>query len=95
VQLLLLAHGDAEARLKLAEPSAYVLDAESRVAKPLAVDSEQVPALAAVASTGEAFGDKGEWKRLLLQIQPAVLSFVPKFRLSSPFPTHLGRDVND
>jgi peroxiredoxin len=79
VQLLLLAHGDAEANRKLAEehglkcpillykdakvpeplanlgtPSAYLLDAEGRAGKPLAVGSEQVTALAEEAAKEEA-----------------------------------------
>jgi peroxiredoxin len=88
VQLLLLAHGEADANRKLAEehglkcpillykdakapeplanvgtPSAYLLDAEGRVAKPLAVGSDKVPALAAEA-TNEGVVAEGKSKRL-------------------------------
>lgn len=90
VQLVLLAHGEAEANRKLAEehgltcpillyrgkkvpeplahlgtPSAYLLDAECRVMKPVAIGSEDVPVLAEEAAKEEApsAGESGS-KRL-------------------------------
>ncbi|MFO1433547.1 MAG: TlpA disulfide reductase family protein [Candidatus Competibacteraceae bacterium] len=94
IELVLAAHGDAEANRKLAEenglnatillqkdtqtvaafqglgtPVAYLLDEEGRVAKPLAVGADKVPALAR-----EAVGYSAETERAIPSAQAVPTS---------------------
>ena len=109
VQLLLLAHGEADANRKLAEehglkcpillykdakepeplanqgtPSAYLLDAEGRVAKPLAVGSDKVPLLAAEAANEEVAAE--ERSKRLPGEKPLSLSRIVRDGLTAGTP---------
>ncbi len=121
VQLLLLAHGDAEANRKLADehglkcpiliykdsrvpdplanvgtPSAYLLDAAARVTKPIAVGSEQVPALAEEAVNEEAPSVGGSESKRLPGEKPLSASRIVRdgLKAGTPAPTFSLLDIN-
>jgi peroxiredoxin len=96
LQCPILLYKDAKAPEPLANlgtPSAYLLDAEGRVAKPLAVGSDKVPALAAEAANEEVVAE--EKSKRLPGEKPLSMSRIVRdgLKAGTPAPTFSLPDI--